>query len=270
MAGKWPKDVGIFSSIRDIGSKILRPIEKFVSKAVPKEIRPLTRPIEMGVKEAFPTVVTTAATALGGPWAGAAAAKITGAGGFLGLPTTIFGLIEGAQAAPLPTLPSVATPPLIPRPYGPVAGFEWTGPPGVLPPPGVTPPSLFDQPGIYSDIPEIAGGLPMPVPAVQGPKVGPVVSAAGRLIGVYVAGKYFSARHIYQFIQRFGLEAIQYLVQATGLNSQQISALALKGATRRRRRRGITARQLANARRVNRTIACWQKDLGKSHRCSCR
>lgn len=111
------------------------------------------------------------------------------------------------------------------------------------------------------------GGLVGPVqagmsslPSLMRVGAGLVRTTTGRISRIVLgSGQSFSRKKAASLIRRVGLEAATV---ALGITIVEAAEILLTEATGRRRRRGITAAQLANAKRVNCTVARMARQLG--------
>jgi len=117
------------------------------------------------------------------------------------------------------------------------------------PAPGATPIPVFDTPP-----------APAPSVAVIGGGGGALeFTTTGLIRNVIVNGRRVSRRKAAQLIKSQGIEVG---ARALGLSLTQAAQVVLQQASRPRRRRGLTGRQISEARRVIRTINSMQKSLG--------
>lgn len=123
------------------------------------------------------------------------------------------------------------------------------------------------------------GGLPIGMAGIAGliPAVGRVVagilrSKTGKITAVITAaGKRVSRKNAVKLAKDVG---IGVAAATLGISAVELAEMVLDEASKPRRRRGITARDLSNARRVNCAIARYSRDLGIKpavrRRTSCR
>jgi hypothetical protein len=94
----------------------------------------------------------------------------------------------------------------------------------------------------------------------EGPYRGPGVGG-GMTIGAGTAittiGRNFPYKRVWAAVKSIGLTAV---ASALGMGASELAQILLMKQPKRRRR-GITARQLASARRVNRVVCGWAKQL---------
>lgn len=97
--------------------------------------------------------------------------------------------------------------------------------------------------------------------------VGLVRTATGKIRGVILqSGKFISRRNAVALAKRVGLDAAAVTL---GISALELSEMVMDEVSRRRRRRGITARDLSTARRVNRQLACFARQVGVRRKARC-
>lgn len=103
------------------------------------------------------------------------------------------------------------------------------------------------------------GGAPVPARIQQQGRSGLEFTQTGLIRNVIVNGRRVSRRNAAAFIRKAGMEIG---AQGLGLSLQEAAMVVLQQASRPRRSRGITGKQITNAKRVIRTINSMQKSLG--------
>lgn len=116
------------------------------------------------------------------------------------------------------------------------------------------------------------GGMAGLIPTIGRVIVGVIRSKTGKITSVVTAaGKKVSRKNAVKLAKDVG---IGVAAATLGISAVEVAEMVLDEASKPRRRRGITARDLSNARRVNCAIARYSRDLGIKpavrRRTSCR